>query len=299
MNIFEALCLLALSIWIKMVASLKKIPSNDIDTHVRLSALSSIRIFGLPRTFQIFINPISAIRYIEFDFVRKHSDFSKAKLVLDVSSPRVFGFYIAKSFPKLIYEMINPDPNDIRETGIQKEGYHLQNFTLKKENALFLPERSNSFDIVISISVIEHIPEDGDTKALKEMWRVLKPGGRLILTTHVIKKYRTEYRDKNQYGIANKKYGKKYFFQRMYDKTSLQKRIIDSIGRKPEVIKIFGEKTNGWFDNYIRRWIMNGIKETVYDPWYAITQFKNYNSIHELPGVGIIGLVFEKPLVVK
>lgn len=40
----------------------------------------------------------------------------------------------------------------------------------------------NSFDRVFSISAVEHFPEDGDTRAAKEMARVLKPGGRMVLT---------------------------------------------------------------------------------------------------------------------
>ncbi len=43
-----------------------------------------------------------------------------------------------------------------------------------------LPFADGSFDLVICNSVIEHIPEDG--RALAEMRRVLRPGGRLFLT---------------------------------------------------------------------------------------------------------------------
>lgn len=43
-----------------------------------------------------------------------------------------------------------------------------------------LPFADGSFDLVICNSVLEHIPEDG--RALGEMYRVLRPGGRLILT---------------------------------------------------------------------------------------------------------------------
>lgn len=35
----------------------------------------------------------------------------------------------------------------------------------------------NYFDRVSAISTLEHIPNDGDSIAIKEMSRVLKPGG--------------------------------------------------------------------------------------------------------------------------
>lgn len=43
----------------------------------------------------------------------------------------------------------------------------------------FLPYASNSFDVVLSHEVIEHVQDD--EAAVREMIRVLKPGGRLVL----------------------------------------------------------------------------------------------------------------------
>ena len=42
------------------------------------------------------------------------------------------------------------------------------------------PLRSGQFDTVISLCVFEHLPDDRQT--LREMWRVLRPGGRILLT---------------------------------------------------------------------------------------------------------------------
>jgi ubiquinone/menaquinone biosynthesis C-methylase UbiE len=46
-----------------------------------------------------------------------------------------------------------------------------------------LPFHSNVFDKIFCVSTIEHIPEDGDTESMKEIWRILKPGGHLFLST--------------------------------------------------------------------------------------------------------------------
>lgn len=42
------------------------------------------------------------------------------------------------------------------------------------------PVRSGQFDTVMSLCVFEHLPDDRQT--LREMWRVLRPGGRILLT---------------------------------------------------------------------------------------------------------------------
>lgn len=51
-----------------------------------------------------------------------------------------------------------------------------------------LPFEDNSFDVVYSVSVLEHIASGNDLIVISEMLRVLKIGGRLILTTDVMPK---------------------------------------------------------------------------------------------------------------
>lgn|SRR5574344_940176 len=58
------------------------------------------------------------------------------------------------------------------------EGYTYPDY-VKNMNLLALPIENDRFDIVICNHVMEHIPED--TKAMSEIFRVLKPGGFAIL----------------------------------------------------------------------------------------------------------------------
>ena len=53
--------------------------------------------------------------------------------------------------------------------------------TLVQGDAQSLPFASESFDIVVSCETIEHIPDVRG--ALREMWRVARPGAQLFLTT--------------------------------------------------------------------------------------------------------------------
>jgi ubiquinone/menaquinone biosynthesis C-methylase UbiE len=293
METFTVFRLLITSFVIKVIVTFWQIPGNDIDTFLRRYSLKYIKKLGWARSFQLLINPISIIRYFEFDFVRKNIDVKKNPSILDVSSPRALGFYLCKKNKKIKYQMINPDPLDIQETKLQQTAFDIPNLKVTKKNALRLPYQSHSFDAVLSISVVEHINGHGDTKAIKEMWRVLRTGGKLIITTHVAKTGRNEYRLKDQYNLTHKK-RKKYFFQRIYSEATLKERILNQIPVKPAVVGLIGEKQKGWFDSYINNWIQRELLETVYDPWYMLNRFLTFDLIKQLPGIGVIGIVFIK-----
>ena len=58
-------------------------------------------------------------------------------------------------------------------------------FEITRASALALPYASATADVVISLDVLQHVPlGGGDLIALREMHRVLKPGGWLLLRTN-------------------------------------------------------------------------------------------------------------------
>lgn len=80
---------------------------------------------------------------------------------------------------------LNYVSQDISEyKGSTKEGLHTIKWDTSKVDIVSditeIPEPKNSFDAILCSEVLEHIPEP--TKALSEFSRLLKPGGKLILT---------------------------------------------------------------------------------------------------------------------
>ena len=78
-----------------------------------------------------------------------------------------------------------------------------------------LPFEDASFDHACSISVLEHIEERGDEEALRELARVVRPRGRVLVTLPHAQAYREDWRDAPAY--ANQPGGGRSFFQRWYD----------------------------------------------------------------------------------
>lgn len=76
-------------------------------------------------------------------------------------------------------EVISADLSHLRLNGIRGI-----NPKLVECDALILPFSDNSFDTILFIEVLEHLPNtQAQEETLKEFIRVLKPAGRLILTT--------------------------------------------------------------------------------------------------------------------
>jgi SAM-dependent methyltransferase len=99
---------------------------------------------------------------------------------------------------------------------------------------------NGSFDIITCISVIEHFEGNSDSLAMKVLARLLRPGGRLILTTPVNDRFFAEfYLNRTVYGARFR--GSPVFYQRHYDLKSLSERIIRPSGLRESHRIYFGD----------------------------------------------------------
>jgi SAM-dependent methyltransferase len=97
---------------------------------------------------------------------------------------------------------------------------------LEVQDATALPYPDASFDACLCVSVVEHIPGDGDAAAMAEMWRVLRPGGVLHLTTDVAPRSRDILVEDRVYGQASREVEGGVFFARHYSPEDLEERLL-------------------------------------------------------------------------
>ena len=93
-------------------------------------------------------------------------------------------------------------------------------------DATCLPFPAAAFDNCVCLSVVEHIPGDGDALAMGEMWRVLKPGGVLHVTTNVAVRPRDVYISHKIYGEGSVNAGGRVFFERHYTPPQVTERLL-------------------------------------------------------------------------
>lgn len=70
----------------------------------------------------------------------------------------------------------------------KKEDFYLAekevpNAQFRVGSALNIPFPDNSFDLAVMFDVIEHIPKNTESQAIKEIKRVLRPGGQVVIST--------------------------------------------------------------------------------------------------------------------
>ena len=150
---------------------------------------------------------------------------------------------------------------------------------------------SGTFDLITSISVVEHIPDD--TQAIRTIWHSLRPGGRLLLTVPCSSQAQEEYIDRNEYGLLNANEEGFFFFQRYYDQKHLRRNIF-SITGEPIRFSIYGEKKPGHYrKNYLEK-LANPNYAYWREPYMMGREYRYFESVDQLPGIGVIGMEFVK-----
>lgn len=292
--LLKAVKLVTLAFWFKLRAGFE-LPGLQFDRFGRKIAWYFFVRRDWGRFLSLLTNPVSITRYFEFPFSLNAVPWQEIENHLDISSPRLFFLYLLEKYPHLKIEILNPDPRDLEETELYlKTIFSKCNANLVSHDATQLPYPDNYFDVITSISTIEHISGNGDTLAIRELWRVLKPGGKLILTLPCKKEYDEEWRETDTYGLGSTEKEGKYFFQRFYDTRALQERIFKPLDTVPLSLEVFGENKVGSFDEYIQRWLASGIDETIKDPYYIARDYQFFENLEALIDVGVCGLILEK-----
>lgn len=172
--------------------------------------------------------PVSYWRTQEFAYVGRQLLLAPGARVLDLGSPKELASMLALWRG---YEMVATDilPEAIelsdryaRALGV--EGRGAGKVFSEVQDGRQLTYADASFDGVFSVSVIEHIPGEGDSAAVAELVRVVRPGGRIVITTPYATAYRETFVNRGVYERSQRG-DSPVFYERHYDDAALQKRV--------------------------------------------------------------------------
>jgi SAM-dependent methyltransferase len=176
-------------------------------------------------------------RIMELPLTLRLLQASREDTILDVSSPKLLAMYFALNG----YDGV---------VAADLEDYFLSDFEAYKKHgnisiqtAVFdaareIPYPDAHFDKIFSVSVLEHIPDDGDILAVREMLRVMKPSGSLVITLPAFAYYVEEWTSSKSYWKSVHNEEGKTFFQRRYDHETLLRKFEIPGARLEEIILI-------------------------------------------------------------
>jgi SAM-dependent methyltransferase len=256
---------------------------------LRLVAHGGTRLLG--QAGRLALYPMDSTRFFEFDWAwSRLQRLGRIRQYLDISSPRFLPLsYVRNSEVERAW-FLNPDRADLATTEQWVAALSLStetHFTSDPVESSALDE--GSFDAVTSISVFEHIVDEG--RALAKVRRLLAPGGTLLLTLPCTAAGYDQFRDYDEYKLAQPDSQGNYFFQRFYDASSLRDRIFSVLG-EPRQLTVYGESEPGYFGrNALQK--MRGLPYPFWREGYMMGRhFQIYPSIDALPGEGVVALEF-------
>lgn len=279
---------------------------------------------GLKKTIGKILQPINYYtRFPEYSFFAKsigkfvdtvQSD--QPLKVLDIGSPKLFGLYLAYYYTFYVQltdiSSVNIDEYVTLWNAIQSTAKGKTTFV--QQDGRMQPYPDESFDIIYSMSVLEHIDgNEPEIKFIAETLRLLRPGGLLILSVPFGDKYVEQTMTGFSYVAQGIDQQENYFFQRIYDQSTLQTRLLNpllsqvnkvnawTVFRKQgmltqwyhTVMPRLGENINGLFGflNPIFSYWINQHKKEIYTEFY--TSYGQNHSHHDVYGDVI--LVCQKP----
>lgn len=183
---------------------------------------------GFKKTLGKIFQPVNFYgRFPEYFFCEqalaalwKNQPAGKEIHILDVGSPKLFGFYLAYHYPVKIWltdiSILNIDEYRLLWTALSAKA--AGNIEFEIQDGRMLTFHDQMFDGVYAMSVIEHVKGDsGDGQACAEMLRVLRPGGRFVVTVPFGLSYMEQQARGLKYTLEKTTDNLLYFFQRIYD----------------------------------------------------------------------------------
>jgi len=188
--------------------------------------------------------PVSYWRAAEFAYVSRQLPIPHGGRVLDLGSPKDLAaiFARARGFEVVATDILPAAIALSRRYAAAQDldGAGAGRVWSEIQDGRALSFSDDSFDAAFSVSVLEHIPQDGDTLAIRELVRVVKPGGLVVVTTPYDLRYRETFVDRPVYE-RQQEAGEPVFFERHYDEVTLRERLLTPSGAELLDRELWGE----------------------------------------------------------
>jgi SAM-dependent methyltransferase len=187
-------------------------------TSVGLGARYLLRHGYLREAVIRLVVPLDPSRYLELPETMRELAARPGERIVDLASPKLLAVVLARAGAEVT--SVDQLESEIESWRRLTDGE--PRLQLEVGDGRSLPYEDAGFDAAYSVSVLEHIPEPGDEQALRELARVTKPGGAVVVTLPHAREYREDWRDAPVYADQGGE-SERHFFQRWYDDARLRR----------------------------------------------------------------------------
>jgi SAM-dependent methyltransferase len=206
---------------------------------------------GAKKTVGKILQPINSYtRFPEYHFfaeaiggsLRRTAGQASRPRILDVGSPKLLGLYLA------YHEAVDVHLTDISRLNVAEYKWQWDAIRAKARGRVFfslqdarnISEANHTFDVVYSMSVIEHIEQDlHDPRAISELLRVLKPGGELALSVPIGRSHVEQFTSRFSYEADQPQTQQAHFFQRIFDQETARKHIVEAVAPYVDDLRVY------------------------------------------------------------
>ena len=192
----------------------------------------------------LLIRPVNYWRNLEYREVMRAAEFRPDDCVLDIGSPKLLAFWLADVLGAEVHA-VDIHPSVFARVEAMRRLRNVNGcLRMAIADGRALAFADAYFAKVYSISVLEHIPGDGDSACAREIGRVLAPRGRAVLTLPFAPESRVEYTSRNLYWSAASGPGASgaTFYQRRYSADDIMTRIVAPSGLDLVSVRYIGER---------------------------------------------------------
>jgi hypothetical protein len=245
---------------------------------------------NLPRHLRdrLLHGTLNSTRYLEFDFVWKSFPADALQLsYLDVFSPWQLPILLVHRKRLRHAAIIEPGGATTDSVAALVHAAGLDSACRVVSRAADSSFPSASFDVVTSIAGLA--AQRDDRTALAQMWRLLRPGGSLLLTLPCARESRDWVLDSDRAAHA----ADGGLRERIYDSRMLSDRII-AIAGEPVASVVYGETRPAGSFTPPRSATDDAVAPSPREPLMVGRNWRCYPRIDDLPGAGVIALRFAK-----
>ncbi len=163
--------------------------------------------------------PLDPSRYLELPATARELRAAPGEKILDLASPKLLAVALARAGA----EVTSVDELEAEVETWRRLTQGEPRLRFEHADGRALAYADESFDHAYSVSVLEHIPGGGDEQALRELARITRPGGRVVITLPHARRGWDEHHDRPAYADHGASVDGRHFFQRWYDDAAVER----------------------------------------------------------------------------